>query len=104
MNTTEFTWNDGETIYPGIYYTKQRWNGFACPMFTLDVVRDIATFCDTEGMTETIEIENGRVWSVYNDGEQTEREEIKPVHHEGADYFPVGAMGWVWEEAERFQQ
>lgn len=97
-----------EGIEGGIYegFTNgDRWNGWACPYFTLEVGKKIMT--DLKGQAEY-------TWADYNkehdefitnyegligDSETWEGMDIE-VEGEIVHVYPIGAFGWVWSEIE----
>lgn len=90
--------------WQGIHIPNETWNGFSCPMFTLDTCREIAAVVNAiDDNCERIDIsDEGRVFSVWMDGDHghgEEAEEVEPIRVAGADFFPLGAFGWTWTVA-----
>lgn len=85
--------------WQGIYNPEESWNGFACPLFTLEICREIADVINAlPDNCERIDItDDGRVFSVWLDGDDRGVTEIEPYRVAGADFFPLGSHGWVWE-------
>lgn len=91
--------------WQGVHIPTERWNGFACPMFTLDTCREIAEVINAlEGNCERVDVtDDGRVFTVWLDGDNGEEpREVEPLRVAGADFFPLGSHGWVWTVAGEY--
>lgn len=82
-----------------------RWNGWVCPRFSLEVVREIAAWTDrmierdgTDGWSRVRVTDDDRVEIV--DFEGTDEEEIEEVAPYDDGLYGVGAYGWTWELVE----
>ena len=85
----------------GIHDPDRRWNGWAVPFFTLEEVQKIAetvnASIDPNDTWEKITVQDGKVFSEYNGGDESEIEEVASIDFEGKKYFGVGATSWVWD-------
>lgn len=92
-----FDWaGDGPQI-AGVHNPKERWNGWACPRFTLDAVRELAAWLavqDPADGYDTVSVDGDRVTVTTYDGETYD---VRP-HDDGL--YGVGAYAWVWHEVE----
>lgn len=76
-----------------------RWNGWRCPLFPLDTVREIAALTsqwDAEypDAVEVISIDqDGRVWNTF-DGNRVEE---TPTQTEHGPMYSIGSFGWCWD-------
>lgn len=69
----------------------QHWNGWACPMFTLETMKKIQEWIgDKDG--GRIDIEGNQVFDVFED----ERTELTKIVVEGITYYSID--GWCWDE------
>lgn len=101
-NYQEATFNlAGEGDFYGIHDPSDTWNGFATPLFTLDVVREIAQLVKEqnsasadEATDELIVHEDGRV--VYLYAEDGTTEEMPTVVVDGVIRYAVMNYGWCW--------
>lgn len=89
----------------GIHDSQQRWNGWACPFFTLEETQRIADAINANNDTrddthEDIIIRDGVVFSEFHDGDYHDTEEVPSIVHEGITFYGVGAGSWVWEVVE----
>jgi hypothetical protein len=87
--------------WQGVHIPSERWNGWACPWFTLDVCREIAEVINAlPDNEEKIVVTDSQVFSVYVGNGEEEKTEVEPSYIAGALFFPLGSWGWVWEVAE----
>lgn len=93
-----FDWaGDGPKV-AGVHDPSVRWNGWACPRFTLETVRDLAAWIDAQGDDDyerVIVTDNGRVFMTKDDEGWTSE---VPADADGL--YGVGAYAWVWSEVE----
>jgi hypothetical protein len=83
--------------FDGVHIPSERWNGFACPLFTLDTCREIAEVINALPYgEEIIRVTDSQVFSIYTGNGEEEILEIEPLSIAGADFFPLGSHGWVW--------
>lgn len=84
------------------YHWGQRWNGWACPMFTLEVAREIAA--DFGSAEMRVEVDGDRVvitdeeWPDEHDwdeGDERERHGIPTMK-----LYGVGSHSWCWDVTE----
>jgi hypothetical protein len=102
-----FSWDDGETSYPGYSNPAQHWNGWAMPHFTKATAARIAAGNNrarrTEGEIERVRydskrdaflIDNPTLWP----GEPPEVIRGEDVHTEDGvkHLYAVGAAAWTW--------
>lgn len=104
-----FDWaGDGPKV-SGVHDPSQRWNGWACPSFSLEAVQGLAAWIDAqpaEMQLERIKVEDGRVfYGCPFDAEGRVIVDIAawrwtelPADEQGL--YPVGAWGWTWSEVE----
>ena len=89
---------DGESFVDGWHDPSVRWNGFACPLFDVAGVRAIAdmiaSFPGSEDFTTVTINEWGTVFYESPDGDEYV---CDPVIVDGAELYPVGSHGWVWQ-------
>lgn len=84
--------------WEGVHIPSEKWNGFACPLFTLDTCKSIAELVNAlPANDEVIEVTNEKVISIYLGNGEREVEEVLPVFVDGVAMFPLGAGGWVWD-------
>lgn len=88
--------------WQGVHNPETRWNGFACPLFTLDTCREIATVVNDElaHSDEFVKFDGDRVFTVYVGNGEEEVEEVLPIVVKGVPMFPLGSHGWVWDCVE----
>lgn len=87
---------DGPQI-AGVHDPAERWNGWACPRFTLDAVRELAAWLaaqDPDDGYDTVSVDGDRVTVTTYDGETYD---VRP-HDDGL--YGVGAYAWVWSEVD----
>ena len=82
-----------------------RWNGWACPWFTLDAVRAIAEKYNAAADPddgEFVQITDGtdpnrpEIVLVSRDDDGENREVLDAIDSEWGLLWPVGAYGWTW--------
>ena len=103
-NYQEATFNlAGEGDFYGIHDPSDTWNGFANPLFTLDVVREIARLVKEqnsggadEATDELIVHEDGRVVYLYSEEWNGTTEEMPTVVVDGVIRYAVMNYGWCW--------
>jgi hypothetical protein len=89
-------------LWQGVHNPSTGWNGWACPLFTLDVCRDIAEVINAlPDNCEVIKVTDSEVFSIYTDGDEVDTHEYEPVTIDGVNFYPLGSMGWVWEVTEQ---
>lgn len=89
---------DGPKV-AGVHDPAVRWNGWACPRFTLDAVRDLAAWLavqDPADGYDTVTVDGDRVTVTVT----AYPEEPHEVPADGDGLYPVGAFGWCWSEVE----
>jgi hypothetical protein len=90
------TW-DGEIGYKGRVSGHDRWNGFAIPAFTRQVVEDmIFDTTGAEGCDQLRFLSDGTLLHTYGDGDGFEIVEPSAC----CQTYPVGAWAWTWVEME----
>jgi hypothetical protein len=87
--------------FKGIHDPKFRWNGWACPMFTLDVAKKLIK---TQSLDDCKEFEMSYYEISSSPNGITEHHvdgvEFYPVYVvDGVEYYKIGYMNWVWELA-----
>jgi hypothetical protein len=83
--------------WQGIHNPSIRWNGWACPLFTLDTCREIAFHINELCSEEEIIVTESQVFDTYTDGDDKETHELHPIEINGINYYPLGSHGWVWD-------
>ena len=94
---TKFTLH-GDVYFEGVHNPAVRWNGFACPSFKLEVVREISEYLKDEDsqMTEIVEISDGKVFVADEISHGVfEHHEVVPVD----GHYDIGSHGWIWSES-----
>lgn len=87
--------------WQGVHIPSERWNGWACPWFTLETCREIAEVINAlPDNEEKIVVTESQVFSVYIGNGEEEVTEVEPSIIAGAEFFPLGSWGWVWEVAQ----
>lgn len=77
--------------------TGQEWNGWACPLFNLDVAMRIV---------EVAKVWNGARYEqetdefVFSFGPDEDEERFGAVEVEGQKLYPIGRGSWIWEKVE----
>jgi hypothetical protein len=85
----------------GVHNPAIRWNGWACPLFTLDTCREIAEVINAlPDNEEKIFVTDSQVFSIYIGNGEEETGEYEPVTIDGVNFFALGAMGWVWDNEQ----
>lgn len=91
-----------DVVYQG-FTTGERWNGFACPYFELNMAKEIAV------QFARIHEDDAHSWDAEYDPEEdifrfydpaySEPEEFGPVEVGGGEkLYPIGAFSWTWRE------
>ena len=102
---------DGEVLLAGWHDPTLRWNGFACPYFPIESVREIKVLMDKLAKQypddiETIEIDDdGKVFMVNEYDGRVEEKPVNDRHRLRDDpsfpdvpVYSIGAFAWVWLE------
>jgi hypothetical protein len=97
---------EGELYIEGLHDPRNRWNGWATPIFPIESVQVIATFLDDnladfrEGGI-VVMIDGVPHWKELDESDgETILYPIAPQVIDGVEYFEVGAGGWVWDDVE----
>lgn len=93
MKQDIFRINDGEG-FAGIHEPNERWNGWAQPYFTIEVIRNIARWLESqcgEG-ARIVTWQDGRAIEITYDGETYE---LPTCTIDGVTYYTTD--GWVWD-------
>lgn len=93
-------WND--TSYEAWRIPGERWNGWECPWFSWSVAKIVAK--NNGGFYDA---DRDGFWT-NPDGTEVDPETANEVDHEfwpmtwmnGRGYYRIGAMCWIWSEAE----
>jgi hypothetical protein len=89
-------------LWHGVHNPSTRWNGWACPLFTLETCREIAEVINAlPDNEERIVVTDSQVFSVFIGNGEEETGEYEPVTIDGVNFFALGAMGWVWDVEEK---
>jgi hypothetical protein len=85
-------------VFEGFHDPGERWNGFACPYFTSEVVDEIAqTLAAGLWGSEAGALTREGSDVVYVDPSyDDERQAIPMVVIDGRELWAVGSWGWVW--------
>jgi len=80
------------------YHWGQRWNGWACPQFTIEVMREIAEWTNKDDWTAITIDDNGTVtitvdedFPEVDEGDERERNGIPTMRL-------YGFSGWCWDD------
>jgi len=103
---SKFSIDDGERYHEG-YTFGDTWNGWACPMFTLEVCMEIANHLhNLYGLTEfgkeilTYDADKDMFVCYEDDGidEPWEVYGATTIQYNGKaiKVYPIGSYGWVW--------
>ena len=77
------------------YHFGKRWNGWACPMFTIEVMREISEWLCGEWMT----VDGNTVTHISPDEEETDSDEGSETEREGIPTMRLYSFdGWCWDE------
>ena len=91
---------DGVQEYEGYHWGK-RWNGWACPMFTIEVMRQIADDLGEGEWCPFLRVEGDTVIH-YPDGDEDQYRDTGTIRQR--DGIPTMNLysfdGWIWEEVE----
>jgi hypothetical protein len=85
--------------FKGIHNPQIRWNGWACPMFTLNVAKKLIKSQCLEDC-EKFEMSYYNISSSPNGITENHVDgvEFYPVSViDGVEYYKIGYMNWVWE-------
>ena len=102
-----FTLGNEDDNFKGWHDPTVRWNGFACPLFTLATVREIKVLLDKWAAempyedSETIEIDDdGKVFMVNEYDGPAEEHPVKRDDPSLPDepLYAIGSFGWTWIE------
>jgi hypothetical protein len=95
---------EGGMYVEGIHDPRNRWNGWATPIFPIESVQVIATFLDDnladfrEGGIVVV-VDGVPHWKEVDDSDgETMFYPILPQVVDGVEHFEVGAGGWVWDD------
>jgi hypothetical protein len=104
-----FSWDDGGGGTPwfeGFHDPAQRWNGWACPLFSKDEGLRVAELSarlaaeDPEAAGEVVAWDEDRSLFTVSDparpGEPAA--EVGPVVLGGQVLYPIGSRAWTWSE------
>ena len=104
MNKATFTL-DGEGSFVGYHEPDVRWNGWACPFFPIESVREIAALTAQmaaempEEDFDVIEVDDdGRVFYTSRECGRVEERPCFEQAHRGQALYAIGAGGWCWSE------
>lgn len=88
----------GEGNFAGIHDPSDTWNGYANPLFTLEVAREIADLVAEQNGDDVEDVltvhDDGRVTYFY--AEDGETETMPTVVVDGVTYFAVMNFAWCW--------
>jgi hypothetical protein len=91
----------GEGSFVGIHDPSDTWNGFANPMFTLEVAREIAKLVAEQNGDDVEDVltvhDDGRVTYYYAEDGETETMPTAVIN--GTTYHAVMNWAWCWEVA-----
>ena len=97
---------EGGMYVEGIHDPRNRWNGWATPIFPIESVQVIATFLDDnladfrEGGIVVV-VDGVPHWKELDDSDgEVMLYPILPQVVDGVEHFEVGAGGWVWDDVE----
>lgn len=94
-----FDWaGDGPKV-AGVHDPSVRWNGWACPRFTLETVRELSRWLSAQDPADgydRVSVVGDRV-TVIVTAYPAEPYDV-PADADGL--YPVGAFGWCWSEVE----
>jgi hypothetical protein len=86
------------------------WNGWECPLFTLDVIKSILKDIGTEDDAKACSFSfyefdsfyNVIIERVYWDGIIQAIDTTKPILINGLEYFSFGAYNWTWQKKSNY--
>ncbi len=89
----------GDQVFDG-YTAGEEWNGWACPYFTYDQACRIVEAHRRHGWEAHYDpVKDEFVFSFERDG--LPDPDAFPAVHIGEDkFYPIGAFGWIWSEAD----
>lgn len=76
---------------------RRRWNGWARPWFTRDVVDQIIREYGNNGHT-VIAWDGDEIVIAYTDGSETER--VKGTRFSDATRWAIGSGAWAWDDID----
>ena len=71
------------------------WNGWACPWFTLETMKEIQAWIEDGINVNPISIEGDKIFDVY----ENESIEMARTVVDGVTYYSID--GWCWDEEEK---
>lgn len=96
----KLTW-DGEIGYRGSVSGHGRWNGFAIPAFTREVIEEIKFDTDgVDGCAQLNFVGDTLMVNHYVGENEYEPEIIEPS--ECCKTYPLGAWSWTWFELKEY--
>jgi len=98
MRGTKFSIDTlGSNEFEG-YTQDEEWNGWACPYFTYEQAQrlvDAYRSCGWEARYD--DKQDQFVFAIADDPD--EHDAYSAIYMEGLKLYPIGAFGWIWEEA-----
>lgn len=99
--------NEGFEQYEGIT-NGNRWNGWECPLFTIDNVNKILNNLGSEELAKECSFSfyeydstyDVIIEKVYWNGKLEAIDTTKPTLFEGNKYYPIGNGNWTWTKAQ----
>lgn len=88
----------GDRAFAG-YFQRERWNGWAQPLFNFDQAQAVLNAWEAEGLVGRYE-SAADAFFFFNDADDEEPEVFFAREHEGQKVYPIGSGSWIWEEAE----
>jgi len=97
---------EGFAQFKGVTFG-QLWNGWECPLFTLDVVKDILAGLGTEDEAKNCSFSFYEYDSFYDviiervwwGGKIEAVDTSKPILIDGVKYYSVASFCWTWSKA-----
>lgn len=87
-------------------FTKdEKWNGWNCPYFTFEQSRNIVK--NYNQIRRIIGAENLARYDSATDAfifpadDEDEQESFAAIVNNNQKFYPIGAFGWIWEEADK---
>lgn len=90
--TAKFFIEREDGVYPGLA-SPETWNGFACPLFTREVVERMVAECPY--LPLSYDAERDAFIEKDDDGDD---EVYEAIEIGGSRYYAVGAWSWAWHE------
>lgn len=105
----EIETNDGYSQFEGVTFG-QLWNGWECPLFTLDVVKSILDGIGSEAEAKECSFSFYEFDSfykviierVYWDNKIEAIETSKPILIDGVYYYSIGSYNWTWSKKNNY--